>query len=90
MSSFRRKLQMLNLHETQGDKTGAQENLLLRRRLMQAVRSSHDLIAPEAFLAELHYSLRMLRRNPGFVLPKWIGDRRGVACALIRERRRVP
>ena len=24
------------------------------------------------------------------VLPKWIGDRRGVACALIRERRRVP
>jgi putative ABC transport system permease protein len=66
MSSFRRKLQVLKLYETQGDETGAQESLLLLKRLMQAVRSSHDLIAPEALLAELHYSVRMLRRNPGF------------------------
>ena len=66
MSSFRRKLQTLNLHNKDWGEAGARENLSLRKRFMQALWSSCNLIAPEHVVQELHYTLRMLRRNPGF------------------------
>src|SRR5690348_9110480 len=66
MSSFRRKLQTLNLRDTECDENSGAAKQSRLQRLVQALRTSHELIAPEALLQELHYSLRMLRRNLGF------------------------